>query len=316
MFTLAYSVGTLMATKQTIKYIFKPKNTLEHYKDSIPFQQLMQSAVVSRLAYEEPMKFHSKLQSLCHIPSTLDILSKVTPCSNDLTYIDASQICDSEDTQAYIWKTKDIIYLAFRGTEDKRDILADIDVRSHPISTKHKVKVHRGFYEQFEVVNPSINKYIDDVFMNDPEIKRIVITGHSLGGGLATIAAYIYAIKYPSLLVSCHTFGSPRVGNSEFVNDFDKVVKDNWRVYHYQDPVCMIPLSFRFNHLSNTGLCLGDDRKYNVTHGDLHWAIRPFVSLGCLDFPRVIDKHDCEMYVDKIEDLYYDLCSKLAQEAS
>ena len=44
-----------------------------------------------------------------------------------------------------------------------------------------------------------------------------VVTGHSLGGALATLAAHelVAALKQtaPSIHVSCYTFGAPRTGN-------------------------------------------------------------------------------------------------------
>ena len=48
------------------------------------------------------------------------------------------------------------------------------------------------------------------------ENMRVVMTGHSLGGALATLAAYDIAREFSSLLgkdqVICYTFGSPRTG--------------------------------------------------------------------------------------------------------
>lgn len=36
------------------------------------------------------------------------------------------------------------------------------------------------------------------------------LAGHSLGGALATLAAYDIAKAFPSFEVSCYTFGAPR----------------------------------------------------------------------------------------------------------
>ncbi len=41
---------------------------------------------------------------------------------------------------------------------------------------------------------------------------RVICTGHSLGGALATLCAPWCAIEYPKADVRCVTFGSPRVG--------------------------------------------------------------------------------------------------------
>jgi len=42
----------------------------------------------------------------------------------------------------------------------------------------------------------------------------VVFTGHSFGGVLATFGAMRYAEKYPMMTVSCHVFGTPKVGGS------------------------------------------------------------------------------------------------------
>ena len=41
---------------------------------------------------------------------------------------------------------------------------------------------------------------------------RVICTGHSLGGALATLCAPWCAVEYPKADVRCITFGSPRVG--------------------------------------------------------------------------------------------------------
>ena len=44
----------------------------------------------------------------------------------------------------------------------------------------------------------------------------VVMTGHSFGAAMATIGAVRYALKHPMIRVSCHVFGSPRVGGEDF----------------------------------------------------------------------------------------------------
>lgn len=43
------------------------------------------------------------------------------------------------------------------------------------------------------------------------------ITGHSLGGALATLAALDHRRRYPDSKVTMYNFGSPRVGNRYLV---------------------------------------------------------------------------------------------------
>ena len=64
------------------------------------------------------------------------------------------------------------------------------------------------------------------------------MTGHSLGGALASLAAYdvARALKaWPQRThVLCYTFGSPRVGNHAFADAYTCLVSDTWHVINDQ----------------------------------------------------------------------------------
>lgn len=42
---------------------------------------------------------------------------------------------------------------------------------------------------------------------------HLYVTGHSLGGALATLATLDHRRRYPTANVTMYNFGSPRVGN-------------------------------------------------------------------------------------------------------
>jgi triacylglycerol lipase len=72
----------------------------------------------------------------------------------------------------------------------------------------------------------------------------ILVTGHSLGGGLATVFApwLYYQIKsakktVPSMPVM--TFAAPAVGNQAFAAAYDATFPNSWRYYNSQDIVPM-----------------------------------------------------------------------------
>ncbi len=64
------------------------------------------------------------------------------------------------------------------------------------------------------------------------------IAGHSLGGALATLAAYdlknVAAKHNLDVQVSCYTYGAPRVGNHAFAEDFDRIINDCFHVVNHQ----------------------------------------------------------------------------------
>ena len=92
-----------------------------------------------------------------------------------------------------------------------------------------------------------------------PPIKHVIFSGHSLGGALATLAAVQFAKQYPDIVVSCVTFGSPRVGNGTFAQMFNKCCAGSFRFVNEDDPVPMGPTPIRFTHVKG-GQWIEDDQ--------------------------------------------------------
>lgn len=76
-------------------------------------------------------------------------------------------------------------------------------------------------------VEKSFTCYTPSTAGHRQEVWRCLTAGHSLGGALATLAAYDIqgACDYKDKLdLSCYTFGAPRTGNHAFAYDYnDKV---------------------------------------------------------------------------------------------
>ena len=65
---------------------------------------------------------------------------------------------------------------------------------------------------------------------------RLLVTGHSLGGALATLAAFDIKQAVPALRMEVYTFGTPYPGNRAFAREYDALLPDTWHVIH--DGVC------------------------------------------------------------------------------
>ena len=71
--------------------------------------------------------------------------------------------------------------------------------------------------------------------------KEVVMTGASLGGALATVAAIeLHTQQKP--ISELHTYGSPRVGNVELASHIKKNIPKSLRVVHNRDIVPHLPL--------------------------------------------------------------------------
>jgi triacylglycerol lipase len=127
----------------------------------------------------------------------------------------------------------DAIVLAFKGTKDIRDWLIDLDFVKKPIAKG--INVHAGFLDAIDDLLPLIIERLNG------NAKPCVITGHSLGGALATLAAFTlektkYAVR------GVYTFASPRVGNAAFRKVYNPLLGNKThRVVCAGDLVPLIP---------------------------------------------------------------------------
>ena len=69
-----------------------------------------------------------------------------------------------------------------------------------------------------------------------------------LGGALATLTAL--DLLQAGITVRLFTFGSPRVGNDQFVIYASEKIASRYRVTHNRDMVVHVPMHQRFTHLS------------------------------------------------------------------
>jgi len=140
---------------------------------------------------------------------------------------------DSDGTQAILVDFKEHVVLGFRGTEATsiKDIKADAKAISMACPTGGKI--HKGFYQAYEAVESQIQERLNE---NDITQKPLFITGHSLGGALATLAAK--RLVHQGGISACYTFGSPRVGDEEWVSQIKTPL---YRLVNAADCVTMLP---------------------------------------------------------------------------
>ncbi|KAK2077296.1 hypothetical protein QBZ16_004930 [Prototheca wickerhamii] len=81
---------------------------------------------------------------------------------------------------------------------------------------------------------------------------KLFVTGHSLGGALAILAAADIRRRHPDLPMTVYTYGAPRVGNLGFVQEYLRRVPDTWAVVNDQDPIPRIPKGW----FHNAGNCV------------------------------------------------------------
>jgi triacylglycerol lipase len=111
-----------------------------------------------------------------------------------------SHLIDVDGAQAHIAANEERIIIAFRGTEptEWNDIKADLNAF-------HEDGFHKGFLHEFKKLQPAIQDRLEKLASKHEKPRQLFITGHSLGGAMATVAAFYYPeAEY------VYTFGAPR----------------------------------------------------------------------------------------------------------
>ena len=87
---------------------------------------------------------------------------------------------------------------------------------------------------------------------------RLIITGISLGGGLAQLSYIDIKASGAFDNVEVITFGSPRVGNKKWAKFFNSLV-DHTRIYIRRDPIAFLPVCFtplcNYRHTGKAVVC-------------------------------------------------------------
>lgn len=137
------------------------------------------------------------------------------------------------------------LVIVFRGTDEINNW--NSNVHAYQASFYNKGKVHSGFKQAYMSIRRKLHKYLKESSM------PTFITGHSLGAALATMAAS--DLYEDESFDSCYTFGSPRIGNPDFINSIKS--RQIYRIVNNTDIVTTVPIDFariKYNHAGSAYL--------------------------------------------------------------
>jgi hypothetical protein len=253
-------------------------------------------ACMSQLAYEPFEREDDNQASLGLFLSKLD--------SGGFKLVDTFNI---SGTQAFLAHNNRYAVLAFRGTSDWTDVQTDIRARRVQAGNGPG-KIHSGFFQAYGLISDRIAKRLEEV-----KFMPLYITGHSLGGALATVALR-YLEKVEGLkdqIAACYTFGSPRVGNADFESDIRSPI---YRLINFTDIVTFLPLfTMGFIHV-------GDVRYLGPGTPRLVRRFRPFSQRLFLFLHAfrgllpAVRNHGIQNYIDKLLFILNDENRELAMQ--
>jgi len=201
------------------------------------------------------------------------------------------------DTQGYIAHNDQLIVLSYRCTTTGFDWLTNLNTTSSAWEIEEDVaqgfsgfcsdleglccvderkpRVHTGFYNNFLATVPLIQKHVQPLLGPHQPPRKLFVTGHSLGAGIATLAAayMLFEYEWDSIPQSLHhvSAGSPRACGrvmSELLQERIHKFSDSVHVYRLvkgKDVVASVPpAALGFRHISNP-VTIDKDGKITLT---------------------------------------------------
>lgn len=292
---------------QKVKYDDDAKpdlSTLTSFQqDKFGFNRVNQfwSARFSSLAYADETHLNAKLEEWL--------------AEGDLVEYHDKEV----DAQCLIAKTANACFLSFRGTEQNlTDWLTDARLEHVLLPWNEAaadIKVHKGFSESVDKIWNNLEAKFTE-FKLDKSGLPIWISGHSLGGAMAVLAAERIASNHANTLNGLtigglHTYGQPRVGNKAFAEHTDKLLTGKYiRTINNRDTVPLVPFPDNPDLLK-----LVKDRtlkKWTYAHAGRVLYFND-VGLAIMDPPawyRTLDKgvisKDKEVLINKLKEAFGD----------
>jgi hypothetical protein len=182
----------------------------------------------------------------------------------------AARLISVDNTQVYVAQSDKAIVVAFRGSQAPNSIdglkdwlltnandlliLPEGRIGTDFAAAGVGARFHRGFLEALADIWDPLFAAVDEA-MKAKE-RPLWITGHSLGGALALMAAW----RLQQAFITVHqvyTFGAPMIGNvaaaAAFKADFDN------KIFRYVDEEDVVPLLPAFSLVANAyGHCLSE----------------------------------------------------------
>ena len=151
-----------------------------------------------------------------------------------------------KNVEGHIGIFGDKLYVVFESTDSKLDWKDNFKFQQKSMYNAgrygKRVRVHAGFRRQAHIIADPVYIMVRNV-LKEYNLSKIIVTGHSLGGAIATICALDFYDRLitEDIEVAWVSGGSPRVGNRHFAKVFNKKIRTKYRFQYKQDLVCGLP---------------------------------------------------------------------------
>lgn len=203
--------------------------------------------------YDEKLALYLvRISSAMYCPAPAISIWSCVACSQAGLLQDTKVVIDSESSfQGIVGYSadRDAIVIAFRGSSNLKNWIANVKfVKTKAYNDFPEALVHRGFYKLYQKVAAQVLASIQKL-RQEHATAVILVTGHSLGGAIASICAFELKFLHDLDAHAVYTFGQPRLGNFAFAQLMNNYVPSLNRVIHAKDVVPhMLPSYLRYYH--------------------------------------------------------------------
>ena len=132
--------------------------------------------------------------------------------------------------------------IVFRGTQEAKEWIANLNVQQidYQSNNPQAGKVHQGFYNLYF---NGLKQFLDEAIGRLNPAIPCYVTGHSLGGAIAVLAALDLALNFSNLKeqIQMYNYAPPRVGNPSFAKFYSDLVPNSYRVVNQADSTWLLP---------------------------------------------------------------------------
>jgi hypothetical protein len=165
------------------------------------------------------------------------------------------------------YETDDILYISFPGRMYFKEYIiygillyGEIDLNNK--DDEEKYYIHSGILRRYNEIKLCLEK------VTKVSTKKIIFSGHSFGGCIASIAALQCKLQNPNNVVECYTYGSPSYCDYNTKILIDNTLDKYKRCYHINDPVVNYYFNYRFyaggkEDIIKTNLNFSSNLKYH-----------------------------------------------------
>lgn len=200
------------------------------------------------------------------------IQNDVVPCPAGIL-LDEKTTCGAFTACLQDWMGNcEHIVLAYRGTQHFNQLRAEVS-KVYDLADFEGGKVGEYFLTAFKLLNASFNAAV--AAAQQCKKCRVTVTGHSLGGAVASLAAAALSkqLEQGTDKVTLYTFGQPRTGNCVSAARHDSLVPNSYRVVNGEDVVPHVPLC-EGTSPCKCAVSTADRNFYH--HGTEVWYDKPF----------------------------------------